>query len=290
MIALKPIKNPILMKLNMVILFIMVLTACADRRSKLKIDANKVMEQFTPQEASMPAGGNRNASSLSAKGPRQKMNQQKLVKNGTISLETNDVEKTRKEIEKLYLDLEGYVASENHFNYGDRFQYEQEIRIPSQNFQSFIQKLEQLGSNVQNKQISAVDVTEEFIDLEARLKTKKSLEVRYLELLKLATKVDEILSIETKLSDVRAEIESMEGRLNFLQNQVAFSTLKISYYELTGMDFGFASKFIHSVRNGWDNLLTFVIALVNIWPFFILAGASVFAYSKYRKRTRAMMA
>ena len=278
------------MKLNMVILFVLLLTACADRRSKLKIDADKVMEQSTPQEAAIFAGGNHNASSSSAKGALQQMNQRKLIKNGTISLETNDIKKTRKEIEKLYLDSEGYVASENHSNYGDRLQHEQEIRVPSQNFQSFIQKLEQLGPNVRNKEISTVDVTEEFIDVEARLKTKKTLEVRYIELLKLATKVDEILSIERQLGDVRAEVESMEGRLNFLQNQIAFSTIKVSYYELTGMDFGFASKFIHSVKNGWDNLLTFVIALVNVWPVFIILGAGIFVYSKYKKRTRHIVA
>jgi hypothetical protein len=121
------------MKLNIVILFVLLLTACADRRSKLKIEADKVMERSTPQQASISDGGNRNASSSSAKGAGQQMNQRKLIKNATISLETNDIEKTRKEIEKLYLDEEGYVASENHFNYGDRLQYEQEIRIPFQN-------------------------------------------------------------------------------------------------------------------------------------------------------------
>ena len=68
--------------------------------------------------------------------------ERKLIKNGSISFETNDIEKTRKEIEKLYRQFNGYVASENHFNYGERLKHEQEIRIPSQNFDPFIQKLE----------------------------------------------------------------------------------------------------------------------------------------------------
>ncbi len=112
--------------------------------------------------------------------------QRKLIKNGTLSFETNDIEKTRKEIEKLYQEFNGYLASENHFNYGERLQHEQEIRIPSQNFDPFIQKLEQLGTKIENKHISTQDVTEEFIDVEARLKTKKDLEARYRDLLKLA--------------------------------------------------------------------------------------------------------
>ena len=199
--------------------------------------------------------GKGDASSTPQEKPLKQSNERKLIKNGTISFETNDIEKTRKEIEKLYQEFNGYIASENNFNYGERLQHEQEIRIPSQNFDPFIQKLEQLGTKVENKNISTQDVTEEFIDVEARLKTKKDLEARYRELLKFAKKVDEMLSIENQIGNVRAEIESMEGRLNYLKNQVAFSTLKITYYELTGVDFGFASKFVHSLKNGWDNLL-----------------------------------
>ena len=87
-----------------------------------------------------------------------------------------------------------------------------------------------------------------------------------------------MLSIESQLGSVRAEIESMEGRLNYLNNQVAFSTIKVSYYELTGINFGFASKFVYSLKNGWDNLLTFLIAVVNVWPFLILVGCGVFFF------------
>ena len=99
-----------------------------------------------------------------------------------------------------------------------------------------------------------------------------------------------MLSIESQIGNVRAEIESMEGRLNYLKNQVAFSTIKITYYELTGVDFGFASKFVHSLKNGWDNLLTFLIAMVNVWPFLMLMGIGAVLYTRYKKRVRRMSA
>ncbi len=142
--------------------------------------------------------------------PRQ-ASQRKLIKNGTLSFETNDIEKTRKEIEKLYQEFNGYMASENHFNYGERLQHEQEIRIPSQNFDPFIQKLEQLGTKIENKHISTQDVTEEFIDVEARLKTKKDLEARYLDLLKLAKTVEDMLSIESQIGQC-ARGNRVDGR------------------------------------------------------------------------------
>jgi Domain of unknown function (DUF4349) len=271
-----------LMKLNLVIILIILVTSC-DRRSNLKVDHEMEVSQAL-------AVGNGDASSTPPKEALKQSQERKLIKNGTLSFETNDVEKTRKEIEKLYQEFNGYIASENHFNYGERLQHEQEIRIPAQNFDPFIQKLEQLGTKVENKNISTQDVTEEFIDVEARLKTKKDLEARYRELLKFAKKVDEMLSIENQIGNVRAEIESMEGRLNYLKNQVAFSTIKITYYELTGVDFGFASKFVHSLKNGWDNLLTFLIAMVNVWPFLILMGLGAVLYTRYKKSVRRMSA
>jgi len=270
------------MKLNLVIMLIILMTSC-DRRSKLNVDPDKM-------EVSQVSALGKEKSSTPPREAPQQSNQRKLIKNGTLSFETNDIEKTGKEIEKLYQEFNGYIASENHFNYGERLQHEQEIRIPSQNFDPFILKLEQLGTKVENKHISTQEVTEEFIDVEARLKTKKDLEARYLDLLKLAKTVEEMLSIENQLGNLRAEIESMEGRLNFLENQVAFSTIKISYYELTGIDFGFASKFVHSLKNGWDNLLTFLIAMVNVWPFLMLMGIGAVLYMRYKKRVRRLSA
>lgn len=273
------------MKLNLLLILIILMTSCIDRRSTLKIDRDKMKVSKASIER------NRDTSSPPPKeAPGPSGPQRKLIKNGTLSFETNDIGKTAKEIEKLYHEYDGYVASENHFDLDGRLQQEQEIRIPSKHFDSFIQKLEQLGTKVENKHVNTQDVTEEFIDVEARLKTKKDLEVRYVELLKLAKTVEEMISIENQLGTVRAEIESMEGRLNFLQNQVAFSTVKISYYELTGVDFGFASKFIHSLKNGWDNLLTFLIAVVNVWPFLMLIGLSAFVYTRHKTRIRRVAA
>jgi hypothetical protein len=270
------------MKLNLVIILIILVTSC-DRRSELKEDREMEVSQAV-------AVGNGDASSTPPKEATKQSQERKLIKNGTLSFETNDIEKTRKEIEKLYKEFNGYLASENHFNYGERLQHEQEIRIPSQNFDPFVQKIEKLGTKIESRHISTQDVTEEFIDVEARLKTKKDLEARYLDLLKLAKTVEDMLSIESQLGNVRAEIESMEGRLNFLNNQVAFSTIKISYYELTGVDFGFASKFVHSTKNGWDNLLTFLIAMINVWPFLMLMGIGAVLYMRYKKRVRRMTA
>lgn len=214
----------------------------------------------------------------------------KLIKNGDLSFETNDVKKTKASVEAICKELNAYISNENQNNYGERLQYNQTIRVPADQFDALMQKLEAEAVKIESKNINTQDVTEEFIDVEARLKTKKELEARYREILKQAKTVQDIVSIESQIAAVRAEIESMEGRLTYLKNQVAFSTLNVSYFEIIGTDFGFANKFIRSLGKGWDNLLAFIIVLANLWPFFVLAGAIGWGVSRWKKRKKNQQA
>lgn len=214
------------------------------------------------------------------------LTERKLIKNGDLSFETSDVNQMKVKVEALCKELNGYISNESQNNYGERLQYNQVIRVPNDKFDLLLVKLEEEAVTVENKNIHTQDVTEEFIDVEARLKTKKELEARYREILKQAKTVQDIISIEGQLSTVRSEIESMEGRLTYLKNQVAFSTLSVSYYEIIGTDFGFANKFIRGLGQGWDNLLSFLIVLTNLWPFFILILAVVLGVTRWQKRKK----
>ncbi|HPW60676.1 MAG TPA: DUF4349 domain-containing protein [Cyclobacteriaceae bacterium] len=210
--------------------------------------------------------------------------ERKLIRNGQLDFKSSDVKKTKIEIEKISKELNAYISSENESNYENRLQYTQTIRVPADQFDNLIYRLEPLADKIENKSINTQDVTEEFIDVEARLTTKKELEARFREILKQAKTVEEIVSIESQIANVRAEIESMEGRLKYLQNQVSFSTLNVSYYEIIGTDFGFASKFVESLKGGWDNLLSFLIFLVTLWPFVVGLIALVFWWVRRRNR------
>ncbi len=212
--------------------------------------------------------------------------ERKLIRNGDLSFETSDVKKTKDSVETICKEFNAYISNENQSNYGDRLQYNQTIRVPSDKFDELIQRIEADAIKVESKNINTQDVTEEFIDVEARLKTKKELEERYREILKQAKTVQDIVSIESQIATVRSEIESMEGRLHYLKNQVSFSTLNVSYYEIIGTDFGFASKLVRALSQGWDNLLSFLIILVNLWPFILLIAALAWATNRWSKRKK----
>lgn len=207
--------------------------------------------------------------------------ERKLIRNCYLELQVSDVAKAKEAIEKTIKEHNAYASSETQSNLPERFQYEQVIRIPFKQFDAVVQKLEKLSTSVESKNIQISDVTEEFIDKEARIKTKKELETRYHEILKQARTVTDILSIESHLNQVRSDIEAMEGRMNYLRNQVAFSTLNVIYYQSTGTDFGFGTKIIQSISNGWRYFLIFIIGVFNIWPFTIIALA--FTYVLIRK-------
>ncbi|MBC7641447.1 MAG: DUF4349 domain-containing protein [Flavobacterium sp.] len=92
------------------------------------------------------------------------------------------------------------------------------VRVPSQNFDIFLNEICSGIAYFDRKEISSKDVTEQYIDIDARLKAKKILEARYSELLKKANKVSEMIEIEPQLATIREEIDAKEGQLRYMKN------------------------------------------------------------------------
>jgi hypothetical protein len=227
-----------------------------------------------------------NAGSLSPIQGAENTVARKLLKEGNINFQSDSNKDTYDFITALCGEFKAYIANEDQNNFENRLEQRLTIRIPADNFDVFVARLEKQAIKLDNKSVNVKDVTEEFIDIEARLKTKKALESRYNDLLKQAKTVKDVMAVESELSTVRAEIESMEGRLKFLNNRVAYATLNIFYYEVIGTDFGFATKFVQALDRGWDNLLAFLIGVVYLWPFIILISISIYFLNRWRKKKR----
>jgi len=102
------------------------------------------------------------------------------------------------------------------------------VRVPAMQFAAVVQQIESLSGRVRQRKVTGQDVTEEYIDLEARIRTKRALEAQFLEIMKQARKVSDALEVQSQLADVRTEIERLEGRRRFLENQSALSTITIT--------------------------------------------------------------
>lgn len=194
----------------------------------------------------------------------------RIIKDGEISFETSDNKETRQLINKFVKEFNAYISQDNVTDQGYRLENRITIRVPSENFEKLLAKISESAKELDSKNISATDVTEEYIDIEARLKTKKELESRYKALLNKAVTVEDILKIEKQIGELRTEIESIEGRFKYLNDRISYSTLTIIFYEQTNSSFGFSSKFGQALINGWDNVLWVLIRLVNLWPFLII--------------------
>ncbi len=211
--------------------------------------------------------------------------ERKIIKKGEISFETADVKVTKALIVKAVDEFQGYISKDNIYNYNDRISHKLVIRVPADKFDQLLTRISENVKKLDSKNIDVQDVTEEYIDIETRIKTKKELENRFKEILKQAKTVEEILSIEKEIGILRTEIESIEGRLLYLKNSIALSTLTVEYYQRTSSAFRFSSKFGHALKSGWNWFLTFIIGLTNIWPFIlIIIGGISLGFRIDRKR------
>lgn len=210
--------------------------------------------------------------------------ERKLIRNARLGFQSDDLEKTEIRLNKLTKQLEGYVSNdESNNNYGE-FRHSLTVRIPSKNFDAFLKGVGEGVDEFDYKNISTNDVTAEYLDVESRIKTKKELETRYLEILNKANSVTEMLEIERELNNVRGEIESAQGRLKYLKNQVSYSTFYIEYYkEVPYQGDSFAERMGEGFGNGWNNLLMFFVGIVNLWPFLILIIVAVWGFRKWRR-------
>ena len=210
--------------------------------------------------------------------------ERKLIRNARIGFQSDDLEKTSERLMKLTKHYEGYVSTdESNNNYGQS-KHNLTVRIPSKNFDIFLKGVGEGVDEFDYKNISTDDVTTEYLDVTARIKTKKELETRYLEILNKANSVKDMLEIERELNNVRGEIESAQGRLKYLKNQVSYSTFYIEYYkEVPYQGDSFAERMGEGFGNGWDNLLMFFVGIVNLWPFLILIVLGVWGFRKWRR-------
>jgi hypothetical protein len=180
----------------------------------------------------------------------------------------------------------GYAEGDDRGEWGNVRSVTLRVRIPAGRFDAFVESLGALG-RLEHRSINAVDVTSEWVDVEARLEAKRAVEKRYLELAAQAKNVTEMLEVERELGNVRAEIESMEARLKSLRDQVAMSTLTITCQKRVATSERFSPRFGVALKEGWNNLMRFLVFLTNGWPFVLLLGALVWWLRRRKARPKA---
>jgi len=200
----------------------------------------------------------------------------KIIKDGRLGLQVDNLQSAKQKIDSLVKSAGGYYANENLKNSDNQSGYELVIRIPVVNFERFVGSAEKGSNKILYKEIQARDVTEEFVDLESRLNSKRNSLARYNEIMKKANSVKDIIEIEESIRVLQEEIESTQGRLRYLNDCVDFSTLNMTLSTQKDFTFkpvkrdSFWEKLKESIADGWYGLVDFILEFFGLWPYLIL--------------------
>ncbi len=190
-----------------------------------------------------------------------------IVRTGDISLVVEDVVNARDEITQLAISLNGYVVSSRIWGEEQDRTGWISIRVPDEKFEQALAELRNLAVRITSESTSSEDVTEQYVDLESRLKNAEATERQYLALLEKAEDVEDILRIYDSLSRVRAEIEQIKGRMQYLERTSSMSLISAHLEPVA------TTKPL--VRAGWNALEAFKSAIRGIVIFGQLLGTIV---------------
>jgi hypothetical protein len=150
-----------------------------------------------------------------------------IVRTGQMSLVVTDVVEARDEIAQLAAGFDGYVISSQIWGEAQEMRGSVSIRVPDDKFEPALSELRDLAVRVTSESTNSQDVTEEYVDLESRLKNAEATESQYLALLEKAQDVEDILKIYENLSQVRSEIEQIKGRMQYLERTSSMSLISV---------------------------------------------------------------
>ncbi len=222
--------------LGLFVAVLLLLLGCGAGEKQLSARSGGAESSGAPASAgleSMPAESSDAMSGKSSPEEQKLAFPRKIIYTGDLQLVCEDLDVATEKLESRIKEFGAYIGSASkNGSRGATRESTWTIRLPAEKFDTFIKFAVSIGE-LQSNNRQAQDVSEEFYDVEARLKNKKIEEQRLVELLKNATgKLSEILNVEKELSRVREETERIEGRLRFLKNQTDLSTITVTIREV----------------------------------------------------------
>jgi len=150
-----------------------------------------------------------------------------IVRNASLSLVVPDTQAALDEINALVKELDGYVVQSNVTHYQEGLQASVTFRIPAESLDAALARIRKMASEVRSENVSGQDVTEEYVDLQSRLRHLQATEARLLEFLDEAEDTKAALAVYDQLRQVQAEMEQVKGRIQYLEQSAAMATVDL---------------------------------------------------------------
>jgi hypothetical protein len=218
--------------------------------------------------------------------------ERKIIRNADLTLESDAPEEAQQKITAIAESKGGFVIESNQSSSDakatTRDTVTMTVRVPAAKFSESLDEIRKMGNRVIVETVKGQDVTEEFIDIEANLKAKKALEEQFLEIMKRGNTVQDALNVQREIANVRGEIEKIEGRKRFLENQASLSTIKIKLQSPTafaGNSSGFFYQLGQAISTGLNGALSFILvfvtALIALLPFLLFIVLPIYLLIRY---------
>jgi hypothetical protein len=151
----------------------------------------------------------------------------KIIKNAELELLVEDTDTTINRSLGIITEYSGYVISNRTWFKGDLKYATLAIGVPVENFEEMLRRLKDLAITVTNETASGQDVTDQFVDLESRLRNLEATAARVREFLDQAKDVKQSLEVNTQLTRIEGEVEQVKGQMAYLRDRAAFSTITL---------------------------------------------------------------
>jgi cell division protein FtsB len=191
-----------------------------------------------------------------------------VIRTGYMSMRVEDVKGSAFEVHGLVAKYQGVISSEDLQSTDDSSYATITAQIPADKLDAFIQEVSGLGT-VDSVNVSAQDVTSQVVDLDARIAALETSIDRLTELLAQATRIEDLLTIETQLAQRQAELDALKAQRTWLADQVAMSTISVSLSPLTQIAEVDAPGFVSGLQSGWAAFLSLIMVAFTALGFFL---------------------
>lgn len=202
----------------------------------------------------------------------------KIIKTANVSLELKDFNSYNKGIHQSLKAYGAYIAQEEQTQTNDFIQNTVTIKVPVEQFENLMNSFSGDGIKLLEKKITTEDVTAEVVDTKGRIETKKLVRQQYMELLKQAKNMKDILEVQSEINGITEEVEAAGGRVQYLTHQAAYSTINLKYLQYSNgvkpidEEPGFLSKMKEAFKSGGTAIANIALFLMNIWPVLVVLG------------------
>jgi hypothetical protein len=211
----------------------------------------------------------------------------KLVRTGALALTVTSPAASAEQIRRMAEGLGGYLESEQIGGTKDAPTADLTIRVPAARFEDARTAIRKVAARVESESTNATDVTRQYVDMQARLRNLRAEEAQYLTIMKSAFKVDDLLQVTEKLSEVRGQIEQQQAEFQTLSKQVETVAISISLHTLVDTQvFGLNWRPLYQLKvalhNGLEAIadyaatmatILFYIPVILAWSLTILCAA-----------------